>query len=151
MKKCFKCGENKPKSEYYRHKAMADGFIGKCKECAKMDATEHRIKNIERVRGYDRKRGFRGANAAQSSGGKKKWRDNNKDKKSATQKACRKHIRKQPCTVCGSTSLVHRHHDDYLKPLDIVWLCPEHHGERHRVINKIQRAGGFVHPNTKYF
>ena len=37
----------------------------------------------------------------------------------------------QPCKVCGCVD-VEAHHPDYSKPIDVVWLCAEHHREIHR-------------------
>ena len=37
---------------------------------------------------------------------------------------------RQPCEVCGALR-VHAHHDDYSKPLDVRWLCRQHHDEHH--------------------
>ena len=56
-KKCFKCGIEKPMDEFYRHPSMADGRLGKCKQCTKTDVAEHRSANIEKIRAYDRDRG----------------------------------------------------------------------------------------------
>jgi hypothetical protein len=39
---------------------------------------------------------------------------------------------RQPCEVCHSTTRIHAHHDDYSKPLDVMWLCPLHHKQRHK-------------------
>lgn len=35
-------------------------------------------------------------------------------------------IQRGPCAVCGEES-VEAHHEDYSKPLEVVWLCRRHH------------------------
>lgn len=37
MKRCYKCGRLLPITDFYRHPSMADGHLGKCKECTKQD------------------------------------------------------------------------------------------------------------------
>ena len=39
-------------------------------------------------------------------------------------------IKQEKCEVCGDQNS-HAHHDDYSKPLEIRWLCPKHHRQRH--------------------
>jgi hypothetical protein len=59
-----------------------------------------------------------------------------------------------PCEVCDTTENICAHHDDYEKPLDVRWLCREHHADLHgwtpedsalsavwRAINKLTDAG----------
>lgn len=52
----------------------------------------------------------------------------------------RDHIRagrlnRQPCEVCGTPN-AHAHHDDYSRPLDVRWLCRQHHREHHDTIGR---------------
>lgn len=39
-------------------------------------------------------------------------------------------IKRQPCEICGA-ELAHAHHDDYNRPLDVRWLCEQHHRAIH--------------------
>lgn len=130
MKKCFKCGAEKERSEFYRHKQMADGLLGKCKECAKKDVRKQRVDNGEYVRAYDRARGNRLTDEYIRQYSKKNPRKIAAI--AAVSRAKRKGVLiKQPCEVCGTTQNIHAHHDDYAKPLDVRWLCAMHHRRWH--------------------
>lgn len=130
MKKCFKCGETKSLSEFYKHKQMKDGRLNKCKECTKRDNTKHRWENIEEIRQYDRSRGFR-----QGYEYIKEYRSRY-PKKYAAHAAVSNAVKTGvlvplPCEVCGTNEKVHAHHDDYSKQLDVRWLCAAHHAQWH--------------------
>ena len=138
MKTCFKCKIKKPLSEFYRHSQMADGYLNKCKECAKLDVRTHRRQN-EHVRQADRER------HAQKSTDPvylQKRRDyqleymNDHPEAKAAHRALNiavrwGRIKKQPCSNCGSTENLHAHHEDYSKPLDVIWLCCLCHRREH--------------------
>lgn len=63
----------------------------------------------------------------------------------------RKFIEKKPCEHCGITVGVEGHHDDYGKPLDVIWLCKKHHIERHKELRKlgINPADSKLSPNKE--
>lgn len=42
----------------------------------------------------------------------------------------------QPCEICGSVE-VHKHHEDYSRPLDVRWLCVPCHSEIHMNERKV--------------
>jgi hypothetical protein len=41
-------------------------------------------------------------------------------------------IKPKNCSVCGTTALLHGHHEDYEKPLEVIWVCHPCHIEIHR-------------------
>lgn len=41
-------------------------------------------------------------------------------------------VKPDNCSRCEKGGRLHAHHDDYAKPLEVIWLCPKHHIERHR-------------------
>lgn len=135
QKACFKCGETKPLGEFYRHAKMADGHLGKCKDCTKKDVRAHRLDNPETVRAYDRKRAQLPARKALRAAVFKREQDNHPDRMKAryllTNAVRDGRINKRPCAFCGSDGRVEAHHHDYTKPLDVTWLCSPCHRRFH--------------------
>lgn len=117
---------------------MLDGYLNKCKECTKKDANNHRKNNLEKIREYDRQRAKLPERIKQNLKVNKAWRDADK-RRSIAHNAVARAIRKgllmpESCCRCGSdVSLAH--HEDYDKPLDVVWLCQPCHKQRHKEID----------------
>jgi hypothetical protein len=144
-KECFKCHVTKPLTDFYAHSGMADGRLGKCKECSKKDVKNNYTTNKDYYQEYDRQRAqlphrvearkeYASTEEGRESGNraKKRWAKNNREKAKATwtvNNAIRdgKLERGAECSVCHSTKNVEAHHEDYSKPLEIVWLCKKHH------------------------
>lgn len=131
-KECFKCGENKTLSHFYKHAKMLDGHVNKCKECNKKDVRNNRKENVDYYRAYDIARGR--PNTTERS---RKYRDLNPIKYNAhseVNNALRAgRLEKGPCEVCANNSKVVAHHDNYAEPLVVRWLCQVHHSEWHAV------------------
>lgn len=133
MKKkvCFKCGERKPLTGFYKHSGMRDGHVNKCKECNRQDVRSNRKTKIEYYRAYDRKRGNR-----QDSEYRKRYISDNPIKYGARTmvgNAVRdgRLDKARNCECCGEATRLHGHHDDYAKPLSVRWLCSACHFEWH--------------------
>lgn len=140
MKKCFKCGSVKPVDEFYKHKMMADGRLNKCKECTKIDVRSNRIDKIDYYRKYDETRYKEDPSVKQRiSRFTKQYRIDNPEKYNAhnmVSLAVRmgRLIKPDECTMCGKFTAkrkMHGHHEDYSKPLDVVWLCAACHSTKH--------------------
>jgi hypothetical protein len=144
---CFKCNVEKPLSDFYKHKGMADGYLNKCKECNKKDASENRKANIDYYLEYDKQRASNPnrINYHQTEAGKlaheksrKKWRESNLIKQAASKIVTnavrnKKLEKKDTCEVCNVSNVkIHGHHDDYAFPLSVRWLCPKCHSNWHK-------------------
>ena len=138
MKPCRRCGEVKSLGEFYRHSQMADGHLNFCKDCKRTENRANRQANIEHYRAYDRQRSTLPERQAHTTMVVRRMRENHPEKYKAHTRlnnAVRDgKITRQPCEVCGTNKHVHAHHDDYSKPLDVIWLCAAHHKARHKAM-----------------
>lgn len=139
-KECFKCESVKPLTEFYKHEKMADGHLNKCKECTKNDALNHRNKNIEKIRAYDRERSKNPERIKLSVEVTRAWRAEDKRRVKAHNAVSRAiktgKLTRIPCIRCGEKKS-HAHHEDYDKPLDVIWLCQICHSQRHQELKKL--------------
>lgn len=144
-KPCIKCEDIKPLSDFHRHPETADGHVGICKVCHSARMRRRRLETLKEAQARDRERaslphrkgaaGEKNARYLAANPEKRKahWRINNALRK--------KHIVKPTiCSVCEVESLVHGHHDDYSKPLEVRWLCAFCHGAVHRALNEQTRT-----------
>jgi hypothetical protein len=116
---------------------MADGHLGKCKECTKADShkrfasklmePEWAIKERKRQREKEEKRRVLGLVKPPSIKRQPKKNKANEIMGNAVRSG---KLIKLPCQVCGNQR-TQGHHEDYSKPLDVVWLCTRHHADRH--------------------
>lgn len=143
LKTCFKCSAEKPLTEFYRHPMMADGHLNKCKDCAKRDVREHRAAN-ESVREYDRKRANLPHRQELAKKIRARWLQRHPERRKAhlavQAEVSAGRMKRLPCQVCGAADPVEAHHEDYSKPLDVVWLCVRHHRMRHAEMAKEDAA-----------
>ena len=145
MKTCFKCGLPKPIDEFYAHPQMANGHLGKCKDCCKTDVKRNYKAKKPQYQKYEQQRAqlphrivlrteYQAAHPEVCNRLKKKWEERNPEKKHACttlNNAIRdgKLFRQTVCEICGNSENVEAHHDDYAKPLAVHWLCKKHHWE----------------------
>ena len=137
-KECFKCKAVKLLEEFYKHPSMPDGHVNKCKECNKNDVTANRNKNIEKFRAYDRERSKEPKRIKAAAEISKAWRNEDK-RRSAAHNAVARAIRngsllRLPCIRCGADKSL-AHHEDYDKPLEVMWLCQACHKQRHKELD----------------
>jgi hypothetical protein len=134
-KVCTKCGAAKARSCFYAHGSTSDRLDPRCKACAKALLEANRRSKRGQYNAKIRERRRANPDSRESMRAAiERWDARNPHKNNAKAKVRwavkQGRIVKAPCEVCGATN-VHGHHDDYTRPLDVKWLCPFHHKQRH--------------------
>lgn len=131
MKRCTKCGAEKPLEEFAPRKDRPSGRESHCRQCQNEKARTPEGKAIKKRN--DEKSGNRR---------KASWRDRNPKKRYAHEQVAYAlrigKLIKQGCEICGEDAV--GHHDDYDKPLEVRWLCPQHHIAWHKEHGEAKNA-----------
>ena len=130
MKFCARCKNEKAHDEFYKNAFTKDGLDSYCTSC-KSEYYQQR-KESKKLLSFK-----------QVAPHQKFWLKENKLKKTAHQKVAyaiqKGELIRQPCERCGTTDHVVAHHEDYNKPLDVLWLCKHHHMERHSELDRMEK------------
>lgn len=162
LKTCFKCGESKERTEFYKHPQMGDGLLGKCKECTKNDMRQRYAEKYLDIREYDRQRANlphrqaaralyakTKASALSRNASNRRHREENPQASKArysTLSAIRDgNLIREPCFICGSEDS-EAHHSTYDDHTMVTWLCPTHHAQAHREHRQWLREMGVHKP-----
>ena len=136
-KRCPRCGMNKELTDFYKHIHTSSGLASECKSCAK----EYRRKNHRTIN--EKRKAYRlktprskEERARESKARREKYPERIKAKNVLWYAVHTGKVEKPfLCTRCFSvvpSKNLHGHHEDYSKPLGIIWVCPPCHGVLHQ-------------------
>mgnify|MGYP001283846317 CR=1 FL=1 len=143
MKTCTKCLEVKPLSEYA---LRSEGYYrGPCKACMRAYHRQFQMKLAQ----VTRRKKYRMENSSLFNEHNSSYRRRHRKECNESLARRRKQVpgmmkahnavaralakgslTKEPCSVCRNPRS-HAHHEDYNKPLEVVWLCALHHKLHH--------------------
>lgn len=137
---CTGCKTHRLLDQFSLNRSKNDGLSGWCKICHRADAAVRRrdpryraVQSAARAKWLATERGnfLRLANAT-------RYRANHPEKIICRRKVrdaiANGNLKRQPC-FCGDQRS-HAHHEDYNKPLEVIWLCAKHHTEIHERRNR---------------
>jgi len=132
MKNCSRCKKLLPSESFYKDNSRRSKLTPRCKDCDRVFRRESRLRNpethIKRNKRYYQKHKKRKAEYL------KKWRAKNWFKANAHEAVTRAIklglLKRKSCEKCKNTK-ADAHHEDYGKPLEVMWLCRSCHMEQH--------------------
>jgi hypothetical protein len=148
-KTCSKCGKKKKLEDFYKRPTGRLGVTAHCKKCDNVRSRANYRKNPyecnQKAKEHNRK------NPEQKKRQHKRYYEKHKDKinakiaernrkypkrakaisivRSALMKGTL--VRPSQCSKCDNKKNIQAHHEDYSKPLEIIWLCASCHAGLH--------------------
>tara|TARA_R110000868_G_scaffold364743_1_gene627616 strand:+ start:520 stop:1044 length:525 start_codon:yes stop_codon:yes gene_type:complete len=157
------CKVKKPISEYSADRKEKTGVRRYCRECGKKTNQKYRKENFiaiqayrNRTKEYHNKQNreyrktekYRQIIATSYRKHKEAYQPKQIARRAVYSAIRAGRLKRLPCSVCGNPKS-QGHHEDYSKPLDVVWLCVKHHKELHsergyaeKLASYLKQAGG---------
>lgn len=110
-KRCYMCKRSLPVGKFNYSRSSNDGLASHCRECGKKYKKQHYEQHFGEF--YNQQVGYRHTHPER----RKAFYTVHE----ATYKG--KLIRPETCSKCGEKGYIVAHHNDYDKPLDVIWLC----------------------------
>lgn len=131
MKTCPKCKTEKPLLDFQKDSSRKDKLHPWCRDCVNFSWRE-RYKNGYRETHLKKKwmGGDKNRIREYNLRKKKKWGIKLKAQQTLRNAVRAGKVIMKPCEKCGHKK-VHGHHENYKKPLEVIWLCDTHHKEIH--------------------
>lgn len=149
MKICTKCRIEKPLEAFHCDRTSDDGRCCQCKKCTQARTRQWYL--VNRKQSLETTKAWNAKNREKHNKYVRKWQAKNQTRvtasgrayakrhpekrnaKNAVQWAIKKGLLTRPdeCTVCEKQGQVEGHHEDYAKPLQVIWLCRKCHVARH--------------------
>lgn len=159
MKVCKICFQEKNEFDFSSNELTKDGFQHICKICYNQKYNKPRLENIKKTKEkyrLDRKRKYIYELKKEYFGRIKlslvdKLTEKEKEKlyklkrrawdSIMTELRAERLKKLNHCIICESKNDIHKHHEDYEKPYDILWLCAKCHGKIHRIKGEYYERG----------
>ena len=133
-KQCPKCKTEKPLTLKFWgiHRKRKDGFQFYCRKCKKLDDRIYSRKYREENPEWKKEDNHNNLSiqAKLIKEYYKKYPERLKVNQLVGYLIRKGKINRKPCQICENIKS-HGHHEDYNKPLDIIWLCAKHHKAIH--------------------
>jgi len=136
-KTCLKCGEDKCVKLFSKDKHKKDGLQSYCKSCCSIGNKKYRNDNSEKLKSYYKKYANTPSGRAKIQDGVDRF--NSRFPRQEKAKAKINHliergklVRPVICEECWAVEKTQAHHRDYLKPLEVTFLCIPCHRAWHK-------------------
>ena len=148
MKNCSKCKTEKSKAEFSKNRSTEDGLKHQCKTCIAeyYQSSREEIRQKHKVYYLSNKKEIFQQQSeynqtpdgrdSQHKGSREQWLkfpEKHKARQAVNNAIRDGRLTRPPiCESCFREKLVHGHHADYDKHLDVDWLCIKCHTELHK-------------------